>query len=264
VSDECEQAISKTEFALESALGEPEGQSESSAPFEAPKSFYEQYAHLLPSDDEPASSESMLVHQPSAPVSVPMLVPTPEPALASQSGDNEEEDIEAYMAQLMQRMRGESVEPKPAPQHEKANAADQAVEKTETPLASAAQSPPEKPLISLDELKRTAAPEHLTDMNSLRMLANESARQAIGVAASKQGKEQSIANLIIAAIAMGIGGYLVASAPGVMSTQLVGGAFALLLAGVWVYRSVTHLLQAVRSGAFDHSSAKADDALPIA
>ncbi|WP_146562638.1 FHA domain-containing protein [Posidoniimonas corsicana] len=210
------------------------------AAFEAPKSFVEQYAHLLPAEDGPdAEQQSMPEPAPA--------VPAPEPA--AESADPDEEDIDAYMSRLMERMRGgintapEATE-KPAASREQ----QQAVEPTPTPEAPA---PAKQPIMSLDEIKRSVQPEQSTDMASLRRLANDSARQAIGVAASKHSREQSIANLVIASIAMASGGYLIASAPAVFSTQLVGGAFALLLAGVWVFRSLAHLLQSVRTGGSD-------------
>ncbi|TWT72804.1 hypothetical protein Pla123a_41030 [Posidoniimonas polymericola] len=222
-------------------------------------SFYEKYAHLLPEDDEqPVEPEA----EPMAPAPTPVAVA--EELSSSGSGD-EEEDIDAYMVRLMERMRGGDPSPATAPAKAKSGPSTQ----QPTRVAGAAPEPaPEQPapsLINLEDIKRREKPEAATDMASLRRLANDSARQAIGVAASKQSREQSVANLVIAGIAFVSGGYLITSAPSVFSTQLIGGAFALLLSGVWVFRSLSHLLRSVRDGAYDGAVREvvSRDKLPI-
>lgn len=205
--------------------------------FEAPKSFVEQFAHLLPSDDESQSAEPEPATEVAASPETVDVSPSASPAAG------EEEDIDTYMAQLLQRMRGDE----PAESSADTPVEQQVEEPEEAPEPEA---PPEAPapIVSLNEITRSSAPEQATDMDSLRQVANQSARQAIGVAASKQSREKSLANLVIATVALGSGGYLVYSAPSLASSQFLGGGFAFLLAGVWVARSLTHLVQAYRNG----------------
>lgn len=205
---------------------------------DAPASFYEQHAHLLPSDDAGDSVAANGTGQQAGPL--PASNPA-EPAVG------EEDDIEAYMAQLMRRMRGENGDaPLPAAP---VSAPTRAPAKPEPSESAEAVSPaaPTVRLTSLDELKRNPGPEQNADMRSMRDLANQSARDAIGAATSRYAMEKAIANLVIAVIAVASGGFLIASAPAIYSVQLVSGAFASLLAGVLGYRSLSLLLTASRA-----------------
>ncbi|MCA9241244.1 MAG: FHA domain-containing protein [Planctomycetales bacterium] len=235
---------------------EPQPEPEHSA-FQQPKSFYEQYAHLL-EEDAQQSPEPQPAPQPAPPTHV-------QPS----SSAEEDDDIDAYMAQLMERMRGgePAGAPAPAPKPSAAPMASAPAPELASAMEAPVTAPPKPaPLMSLDEIKKSAAPERGADLDSLRMLANQSARQAIGVAASKQNKERSVTNFIIACIALASGGFLMASASEVMSLQMLGGTVALSGSGVWVVRSLKHLLEALRTdrGKEHPAPAKnASEALPI-
>lgn len=242
----------------------PEDNAPATGGFEEPKSFYEQYAHLLPGEDDESAA---------APFE-PASTPTPVATEATTPGEDAEEDIDAYMQQLLARMRGqEPAAPAPRP------AQTEAAPPTPAPVVATAATPPqpgvqvdatpsvpESPLMSLEELSRSEMPERAKDMNSLRELANQSARQAIGVAASKQYKEKSLVNLIIAAIAFACGGFLIVASPGIISTQAICGGLALVWAGFWGSVSAKHLLRALQAGSSERKPVAAratEEELPI-
>lgn len=180
-------------------------------------SFIDRYAKLLPADDEPVEASTQEIAE-----------PTPEPlAPAYEASDNgdEDESIDDYMQKLMSRMRGEAEPP--------AVAKSPSVVKPAAPAPSApaakpvAEEPkPAKPILSLDELKAGAKPATQTDIGALRQLANQSARTAIDVAATRQGREQATLRLAMAATALGCGAGACILAPTVLGAQFLIGAVA--------------------------------------
>jgi hypothetical protein len=139
--------------------------------------------------------------------SVPPSQPTPEPASTAwrppASGNNDDESIEAYMARLLKRVRGDAVadafvqqqtpvEPASAPE----------------PVARVEPSDP-KPEISSgpDEpfLPRKSAPELATDLAAMRELAVHSARQAINRSSQQRFKKNSLGTTLGACALVGVG-----------------------------------------------------------
>ena len=180
----------------------------------APTSFIEQYAHMLPEEDEPIAEPA-----PIAPVAEPIAEPV--------AADADEESIDDYMRKMMERLRG-GAEPS-APVATTPEAAPvQVVTQPDTQTA-APEPPPEPvaPIKDLSELKREPAREVTTDMNALRQLANQSARHAIDVAATKQSREQAALRLTASAVVMGCGALaaVTASSPFALSVygRAVGG-----------------------------------------
>jgi pSer/pThr/pTyr-binding forkhead associated (FHA) protein len=202
----------------------------------APVSFIEQYRHLLEDEDDapadvapPASTieYKTVEHQPAEQTSS-----TP----ACDGGDDD--SIEAYMAKMMQRLRGESVADNPIPQP----AEPMPVESPSSLEVS--QQPARPPLLSLEELKTAAAPERHHNMTALRDLANSSARHAIGMANSRRALQKARANLALSTVAMVTAGFLVWLSPGLLSPQLAGGIVGMASAGLWAYRSLGFLQRA--------------------
>lgn len=218
-----------------------------------PTSFLERYAHLLPADDEePTTSEGF--PQAAAAVSPPASQPVPTPAAptpAPVSNESSEEDsIDDYMAKLMQRVRGEDTP------EEDSTSATQAPETTEVETPAIAQSAapmpeptaPVKPLESLEELRGGRAPEQARDMSALRALANDTARNAIGVAAKKSGREKTFAHLAASGIMVAVGAYLAASSTGLLSKQLGLGLALLVVSGYWLTRSLAYFRKEKSAG----------------
>lgn len=127
---------------------------------------------------EPASAQASaqpIAPQPSTePAPVERKRPAPEPA-----GD-EEEDISAYMAQLLQRVggrKGEAVEPSaPAARSEAAPASP-----TTTAASEPAPEPePAQPLLDPREMTpRSLPPELSANLSAMRAIANRNARDAV-------------------------------------------------------------------------------------
>lgn len=180
----------------------------------APASFIEQYAHMLPDEDE--SSEPLAPIEP-APMAAVMEPATSEPG--------EDESIDDYMRKLMQRVRGDS-DSEPAPSAIEVSRPTAAVAEAQAAAPTsepAPVAPTIEPMKCLSEMKVNAKPKPTTDMGALRQLANQSARHAIDVAATKQSREQATLRLTGAAVVMGCGALAAIMAPTVFGLQLVAG-----------------------------------------
>lgn len=182
-----------------------------------PISFVEKYAHLLPSEDEvEAESESNNFEQPQVEEAPPAT------SFAYQEGNDEplDESIDDYMRQMMGRLRGEA-EQRVRETQDHEEAINDATETAPAVLAAPelpAEEPDAEPIIDLSELKASVMPEADTDMDALRQLANQSARQAIDVAATKTKREQTAIRAVISGAA--IGGGLLAILYGGAPTEL--------------------------------------------
>lgn len=194
-------------------------------------SFIEQYKHLLDEDTQREQEAEM-----AAPTPAP--TPVAEPVETEESNEDE---CKLYMEQMMARLRGESPSD--------SSAAPATVETTEvapepsseTPSEPAPPEQPKAPITSLDELRSGPKPEQTADISALRDLANNSAREAIKIANTKQARETALANLAFSAVAGGIGGFMAWDADGTIGLQLIGGAAAVAGAGYWACRTVSSL-----------------------
>ncbi|MEM6330363.1 MAG: hypothetical protein AAF790_08950, partial [Planctomycetota bacterium] len=243
---------------------------------EAPTSFIERYASMLPEDEDPTAEPGALggalASNPPALAARP-VEPPPQQVGASHA-ESDDDSIEGYMAGLMQRIRGESESPRlPEPDAASPQQPLQAASERPAGVDPAPSAPPPPPprkelLKSLDDLRGGPAPERSRDMSALRDLANQSARSAIGVAATKQNKEKAMANLVISGMAMLCGGYLAVTAPGLLTGQFVGGLAGFGWAGYWGSNTLRHMMAAGRSaaearGKAPRGAAQGEDALPI-
>lgn len=187
----------------------------------APASFIEQYAHMLPEDDEPV--------EPPAPI-VPVVAEEPAEAMAT---DGEDDDsIDDYMRKLMERVRGGA----DAPPQVETTTVDKVSEPAQ-PVAAPARDPEPvpaavEPMKCLSEMKSSSQSAPKTDLGALRQLANQSARHAIDVAQTKQSREQATLRLTAAAVAMGCGALASITATSPFGIQFVCGLLG-LSAGGW-------------------------------
>ncbi len=197
-----------------------------------PESFVEKYKHLL---DEDGADGSDPIATPPAPV---VASPTAEAA------NNDDEDIEDYMAKMMARLRGESgasifvSKPAKTVEPQAVEPTPKAAALTATANESAASEPK---LASLDELKKAPKPEQNTNMSALRDLANDSAQQAITIANVRSGRERAFGNLLLSLLTGGSGTYLVWASRGELGISLFGGAAAVAAGSYWACRAFQFL-----------------------
>lgn len=227
-------------------------------PFEA-ASFIDQYKHLLPDDDEPVE---------------PVTAPTPpanplgEAIDASANGGDDEADaaaMEAYMSQMLQRVRGDADPTAPAPT---------AQAKRPTILApTGALTEPFEPTdpvdpIGLDELRQSShKPVFASDLDALRDLANKSARKAISTSRKRRHFEVAISKLLCTVIGLVTSAFMISAAKSYISTTFLGGCVVAIAGLYFGVQLMACLLRAVRDGSWDaehvEPQAGGEDALPI-
>lgn len=213
----------------------------------ATTSFIDRYAHMFEDDgNAEASVDAATAGEPDSPA---LTTPTNEPQGSLSAGledggaRGEEDSIDDYMAQLMQRIRGDSAAapaqpvwtppPKDAPGSSlSADQRSAAPGAGNSPQEDHAQDDLEP--MTLEEMKSSRPPpEQSTDMGALRELANQTARSAIGVHSSRMHRENALSKLLVAGAAVASGMYLLATAPDLLSWQFGGACFAVLAALYW-------------------------------
>lgn len=133
----------------------------------------------------------------------------PAPAAARQ-GPDEEESIEAYMARLLKRVRGDAVTNAFVEQQAVAAADTSPATATASgkPNEQASELMPAQPIAPEEFLPRKSAPEQATDVQAMRELANQSARQAITRSSQVRFQRRSLATTLgacaMAALSIGL------------------------------------------------------------
>jgi hypothetical protein len=249
-----------------------------------PASFIDRFAHLL--DEEPADGKTLPLHRTTPELerpSEPLIVSdVSSPAtLATPSADSvDEESIEQYMSQMMQRIRGDSslpirtgVSPAPAatPTLTPPSTIGQAVSNShadsedEDSMAAASVTPVE---VEQPQRKPGPAGETRSEMAALRALANRSARHAIGVHTAHHLRRKALIRSLFAVLSIGAGLYIGYHAPAWKSFEFGTGCIALLAALFWGLQTLSAFFKAIRLGAFedfdlDDEEAYDDDARPL-
>lgn len=191
-------------------------------------SWRDQVAYLYNEENEPTPPEPLV--RPITPVaSSHSSFANGSPV--TESGD--EESIEAYMARLLKRVRGDasgevapmqSVKPvaEPVASPIQAHAAPAAV--TESPIDNT-------PLTPVEFAPRSAAPEHQLGMAAMRELAMHSARQAIDQSALRRFRQGAMLRTLGAALSFGVGTFLVCWARSTQNNLAIGGAMVFFVVG---------------------------------
>ena len=221
-----------------------------------PTSFIDQYSHLFGEGNAQAQQQ----HEPS---SSALVYPTTDDIPHEPpAGKSDDEDLEAYMANLMQRIRGESItEEVVAPRRTVDDASTSSVAIAD-PVAtvdaiaerfvsdSGASSEPEKLApMDLDELKQTShKPPLRANLSAMRALANSSARQAIAKHRNRRHLEVALSKFIIAAIAAGTAVFMLLHAKTYLSVSFIGGCLAAFLGVASGIKLLGVFLEAVRDG----------------
>ncbi|BBO35049.1 FHA domain-containing protein [Lacipirellula parvula] len=182
----------------------------------ATSSFIDKYRHLL--DDEPGEPSGATLQSPLG-AARPMLddefLSPAKAAERTAHADDSDEALEAYMANMMARMRGVSassmVEPAPL---------QPAVE-----LPVVEETPSYDPSVpfEIESMKQGRRAPISTDLAALREIANSSARSAIATHRNKRKMESAAGKVVIAIAAFGASGFLMSSAPTLLNWQFLAG-----------------------------------------
>jgi chromosome segregation ATPase len=229
-----------------------------------PASFIDQYSHIF---DEAGD----------APALEPSRAVKPSQDSHLDHGDDSEA-LEAYMANMMRRVRGESSSEAITPPLSKA-AEEPEVSQFSNPVArmntltkrvSAVPEPtePAEGLIDLSELKGTSQKPPLpTSLSAMRELANISARQAIAKHRKRRHFEGALSKLLVSGIAGATAAYMLLTADKFTSPYFMAGCGVAIVSGYWGFKLLGILLEMIRDGINDeHLPAELDDsetALPI-
>lgn len=204
------------------------------APY-APTSFIDKYRHLLEEDAEV---------EPSPRLSRPILdveYLSPAQCEADEKGDDDsDEALEAYMSNMMRRVRGDGTSPSASQAASDVSGtlakfldhpAD--VDASAEGLATIADRAPSDPEIELDEnglLRLVRRPSATTDLAALRELANTSARSAIAQHRKRRNAESTVTKSVICVAAGAASATLLLTAPGAESPWFWGGCVTLVIA----------------------------------
>jgi hypothetical protein len=170
------------------------------------------------------------------------------------------------MAKLMQRVRGDrpntgvlyseqmaAAARRKQPTSARQNAAN-APARPESSSASSAerecleQAPP---LTDLTELVRKAPAEKPADLETLRALANETARHAIGVYTSKKHRRDAVTKFIVASLAGMTSVWLMMLAPDWRDLQFISACLSLVVAAYWAGQTYATLVEMHRAEEYD-------------
>jgi hypothetical protein len=206
------------------------------APY-APTSFIDKYRHLLEEGGDADSGG-----EPSPRLSRPVL---DEEYLSPQRGElppapSEEADeaLEAYMSNLMRRVRGGAPAATAATSAAKGGVMAAILGEAPPPesdVSAATNATPEfaEPEIELDAngmLRLVRKPQHATDLTALRELANSTARTAIARHRERRHAQSAASKAIICGLASAASGVLMWTAPAVNSPWFWGGCATLAAA----------------------------------
>jgi hypothetical protein len=207
-------------------------------PFQPP-SFIDQFQHLLEEDEVPES----VLQQPRA-------TPEEEAAEAAPAPTQDEADLEAYMSNMLNRMRGS------AGNSTSSQAPNMPAAPAQQP-AAAADKVPEEPFDWKKIKAESPNVELPTDLNAMRALANSSARGAIASHNKRLHLKKAIGLFSVCLFFVGVGIYMLWL--GHMSQQYLGlnflvGGSAVLTGGVGAQRFFSVLRLAIQGVKEDKGS----------
>jgi hypothetical protein len=215
----------------------PEGPAWAAAPQEQPAreysstSFIDKYRHLLEEEDSTPTAMPPGSRQPV--IEEEFLSPAKAQTCASPA-DESDEALEAYMANMMRRVRSSSTSfasQAPPRSLEPATGSRAHILQSGSPSDEPASLPTVAELlstepISFEDLKLATRKVPLaSDLEALREIANSTARTAIKTHVQRRSRESAITKLSVALTALVSAAYLMASAPALDDLQFwTGGA----------------------------------------
>ena len=148
--------------------------------------------------DEPCTP--LVSERPVSPASMPVADSAAQPVVDKQESDS---CVTDYMSQLMDRIRG-GVSPAKTSVVAATKAMPLSAESTvgQPTVLKPQDAVMEAPLTQEEFIPRKQAPEKLTDMNSLRKIANDSTRNAISSYAAKQKKSLNSSSLVCVGVSL--------------------------------------------------------------
>lgn len=168
-------------------------------------------------------------------------------APAGQSGEEDEESVEAYMKNLLARMRGDSVEvpasaPTPAPSQAPATPTRQSPYELRQAMRMQPDEGDQSEPMDLDTyVPLTNAPEKGKNISALRDLANSTARTAIHKSTRRRTLSGSLMKFAISAIALTVAAALFAINGVAVNIALIATMAALFVAMIWGYDGIKSL-----------------------
>ena len=192
---------------------------------DAPVSFIDRYRHML-EDDQPKEEPSRCASR--SLLDEEFLSPSAVEAVPRVGEEEPDEALEAYMSNLMSRVRaGSAATFGPGSLTECLATSPPAVEKYEP-----VELPREPAEIDANGMLRTVRKQPLVaDWAALRELANSSARTAIAHHRQRRHWEKTLSRGLVCAAASLTSGYLVLTAPSPWSPWFWSGCVAMLVAG---------------------------------
>lgn len=177
-----------------------------------------------------------------------------EPELEAEQAavGEDDESVEAYMKNLLARMRGESATPMMNPVEVKSPSTFGSTTSTcatTTPTATTASDTADQakePINFENYIPLTSAPESGKNISALRELANSTARNAIHKSTRRKTLSGSLMKLAISAIASTVAAALFAINGVTINIALIATMAAMFVALIWGYdglKSLTPLLQ---------------------
>ncbi|MFO0939771.1 MAG: hypothetical protein U0930_03300 [Pirellulales bacterium] len=193
----------------------------------------------------PTSKPAESYENPISPQQVPQSSFNSAPA--TQSGDEDEESVEAYMKNLLARMRGDSVAaPDIAPTQSPVPVSVAPARQSPYELRQAMRMQPDEgeqvePMDLENYVPLTNAPEKSQNISALRDLANTTARTAIHKSTRRRTLSGSLMKFAISAIAITVAAALFAINGVAVNIALVATMAALFVAMIWGYDGIKSL-----------------------
>jgi hypothetical protein len=262
-------------FDKSEALIQPETKLENSPTAKhQPPSFIDRYSHLFTDDDAASDDKPSRVNEAAQPTPPATSALRSEGEGLSASNSDDEDSIEQSMANLLQRVRGESaLRAAAAEQTAPANVpaeqpigrpiehcAPVAVESTATPGEADAHAADAQPVERSEPVKRrVATPMPATDLGALRALANETARKAISRHELGTLRRNAVTKVIVATLAGVTSLWLMLQSPDWRNVHFITACGLLLVAAYWAGETYRTLLNLTRIRAYEGPEDTADD-----
>ncbi len=259
--------------ALASVASEPALEATAEAkPTVESTSFIDRYSHLF--DEETDGTATLPIPQPA-----PVATTTSEDL--SHLDMHDDSALEAYMANMMRRVRGETSSESVTPPLAKTsdNESRAAFSNPVTRMAMLtqrvsssqcmqAEPTAEDTLIDMETLKETSQKPPLpTSLSAMRELANNSARQAIAKHRKRRHMEGALGKLLVSVIAGFTAAYMLFTADSFTSPYFLAGCAVAVVSALWGFKLLGVFLEMVRDGINNEFTPaelqSLDDALPI-
>lgn len=267
----------KDELATEalSASNDVDEDRQSEPPVEfQPPSFIDQYSHLLDENDLGQVAEGL------APVGHSSDSMFSSNTFTGEGENGDDGDLEAYMSNLMRRVRGDSSgDSTPYSGTNSYGANDkhnsQKYDAAKLPVRDENSVPEITPsteplgLLELADWKgNSGKPTHAIDLTSMRELANSSARSAIAKHRKSRHFEGALGKFLVTSIAAGTAGCMMASAEHAVHPLFLGGCAVGVVSIYWGFQLLGVLLELIRDGRSTNGPSFAEhsnqaDLLPI-